>query len=123
MEVRFYSSWHPVQKLPMDGIYFLVLKFTVVSFPKDNQRSHNITMDVQWRGPYGYLSAIDYPLLRFYAFMCVFYMILALVWLAVCLKHWKDILRIQFWIGELIFFYQFGFVFFSSFLDDCGKLR
>uniref|UniRef100_F1L0U6 Transmembrane protein 87A n=1 Tax=Ascaris suum TaxID=6253 RepID=F1L0U6_ASCSU len=96
------SSWHPVQKLPMDGIYFLVLKFTVVNFPKDNQRSHNITMDVQWRGPYGYLSAIDYPLLRFYAFMCVFYMILALVWLAVCLKHWKDILRIQFWIGAVI---------------------
>uniref|UniRef100_A0A915C832 Transmembrane protein 87A n=1 Tax=Parascaris univalens TaxID=6257 RepID=A0A915C832_PARUN len=96
------SSWHPVQKMPMDGIYFLVLKFTVVNFPKDNQRSHNITMNVQWRGPYGYLSAIDYPLLRFYAFMCVFYMILALVWLAVCLKHWKDILRIQFWIGAVI---------------------
>ncbi|KHN72869.1 Transmembrane protein 87B [Toxocara canis] len=96
------SSWHPVQKLPMDGIYFLVLKFTVVKFPSDEKRSHNITMDVQWRGPYGYLSAIDYPLLRFYAFMCIFYTILALVWLAVCLRHWKDILRIQFWIGAVI---------------------
>lgn len=25
-----FSSWHPVQKLPADGIYFLVVKFTVI---------------------------------------------------------------------------------------------
>ncbi|VDK55949.1 unnamed protein product [Anisakis simplex] len=104
---RSLSSWHPVQKLPLDGIYFLVLKFTVVKYPpvdssNKNDKSHMITMDVQWRGPYGYLSAIDYPLLRFYSLMCVFYMVLALVWLSVCLRHWKDILRIQFWIGAVI---------------------
>lgn len=43
--------------------------------------AHNVTVDVQWRGPYGYLSAIDYPLLRFYAFMWLFYTLLALIWL------------------------------------------
>ncbi|VDN59404.1 unnamed protein product [Dracunculus medinensis] len=85
------SSWHPVQKFPVD----------VINFPSD-RRSHNITIDVQWRGPYGYLSAIDYPLLRFYALMCIIYAILAILWLFMCLKHWKDILRIQFWIGAVI---------------------
>lgn len=65
------------------------------------EETHNITVDVQWRGPYGYLSAIDYPLLRFYALMCVIYSILAIVWFFMCLKYWKDILRIQFWIGQL----------------------
>lgn len=95
----------------MDGIYFLILKYTVINFPSD-RRSHNITIDVQWRGPYGYLSAIDYPLLRFYALMCIIYAILAILWLFMCLKHWKDILRIQFWIGK-VFYHVFNF--FSDF--------
>ncbi|OZC09668.1 hypothetical protein X798_03362 [Onchocerca flexuosa] len=101
------SSWHPVQKLPADGIYFLVIKFTVVkynSFEKTAQVPfvHNLTVDVQWRSPYGHLSAIDYPLLRFYAFMWLFYTMLAIIWLICCLRYWMDILRIQFCIGAVI---------------------
>ncbi|TMS36721.1 hypothetical protein L596_003817 [Steinernema carpocapsae] len=95
------SSWHPVQKLPMDGIYFLVLRFSDVEFPT-SVSNYSLSVDVQWRGPSGFLSAIDYPLLGFYSFMCFFYIILALVWLAMCLKHWKDLLRIQYWIGAVI---------------------
>ncbi|KAL4003108.1 Lung seven transmembrane receptor family protein [Acanthocheilonema viteae] len=101
------SSWHPVQKLPADGIYFLVIKFTVIksnSFKKTAEVPlvHNLTVDVQWRSPYGHLSAIDYPLLRFYAFMWLFYAMLAVIWLVCCLRYWMDILRIQFCIGAVI---------------------
>ncbi|KAK6101616.1 Lung seven transmembrane receptor family protein [Brugia pahangi] len=101
------SSWHPVQKLPADGIYFLVIKFTVINsnlFVKTTQVPlvHNLTVDVQWRSPYGHLSAIDYPLLRFYAFMWLFYATLAIIWLICCLRYWMDILRIQFCIGAVI---------------------
>ncbi|EFO18431.2 hypothetical protein LOAG_10063 [Loa loa] len=101
------SSWHPVQRLPADGIYFLVIKFTVIkssSFEKTTQVPlvHNLTVDVQWRSPYGHLSAIDYPLLRFYAFMWFFYAMLAVIWLICCLRYWMDILRIQFCIGAVI---------------------
>uniref|UniRef100_A0A0R3RI52 Ephrin RBD domain-containing protein n=1 Tax=Elaeophora elaphi TaxID=1147741 RepID=A0A0R3RI52_9BILA len=76
------SSWHPVQKLPADGIYFLVIKFTVIKSDSHEKTAevpliHNLTVDVQWRSPYGHLSAIDYPLLRFYAFMWLFYAALA----------------------------------------------
>lgn len=35
--------------------------------------------------------------------MCFFYLILAVVWLFICLRHWRDLLRIQFWIGLLFF--------------------
>ncbi|VDK68081.1 unnamed protein product [Litomosoides sigmodontis] len=101
------SSWHPVQKLPADGIYFLVIKFTVInSNPLQKNTKvplvHNLTVDVQWRSPYGHLSAIDYPLLRFYAFMWLFYAVLAIIWLICCLRYWMDILRIQFCIGAVI---------------------
>ncbi|KAK0397125.1 hypothetical protein QR680_001995 [Steinernema hermaphroditum] len=95
------SSWHPIQSLPMDGIYFLVLKFSGVDLPTATS-NYSLSIDVQWRGPEGFLSAIDYPLLGFYTFMCFFYIILAIVWLFACLKHWKDLLRIQYWIGAVI---------------------
>uniref|UniRef100_A0A915DS34 Transmembrane protein 87A n=1 Tax=Ditylenchus dipsaci TaxID=166011 RepID=A0A915DS34_9BILA len=96
------TSWHPVQTLPADSIYILVLKISVTKFPVGDNSSHKIETEVQWRGPHGFLSAIDYPLLRFYGFMCFFYMVLAMGWMMVCIKYWKDLLRIQFWIGAVI---------------------
>lgn len=59
----------------------------------------NISVKVQWRGPFGYLSAIDYPLLPFYGITCLVYAFLALIWLIFSIKYWQDLLRIQFWIG------------------------
>jgi len=85
--------------LPVDAIYLLILRITITKFSADDTKNHTIEAEVQWRGPYGYLSAIDYPLLHFYGFMCIFYTLMALAWLIVCLKHWKDLLRVQFWIG------------------------
>lgn len=70
--------------------------------PKDDDGHFKVMLEVQWRNPYGYLSAIDYPLLHFYGFMCIVYIILAFVWMIFCFKHWKDLLRIQFWIGGVI---------------------
>ncbi|KAI1718291.1 lung seven transmembrane receptor domain-containing protein [Ditylenchus destructor] len=99
---RSLTSWHPVQKLPIDSIYILILKISLLKQPPNGQQPPKIQAEVQWRGPYGFLSAIDYPLLRFYGFMCFFYMILAMSWLFVCLRHWRDLLRIQFWIGAVI---------------------
>lgn len=96
------TTWHPVQSLPVDAIYLLILKISITKFPADDTKNHSIEAEVQWRGPYGYLSAIDYPLLHFYGFMCVVYAALAISWLVVCLRYWKDLLRIQFWIGAVI---------------------
>lgn len=94
-----FRSWHPAISLPVDSIYLLIVKLSVVQYPKENPAPHKVQMEVQWRGPHGYLSAIDYPLLHFYGFMCAFYIALAVAWSVVCVKYWKDLLRIQFWIG------------------------
>lgn len=34
--------------------------------------------------------------------MCIFYVSLAVIWLVTSAIHWKDLLRIQFWIGGVI---------------------
>uniref|UniRef100_A0AC34Q679 Transmembrane protein 87A n=1 Tax=Panagrolaimus sp. JU765 TaxID=591449 RepID=A0AC34Q679_9BILA len=99
------TSWHPAQVLLTDAIYILIVKINYAgdaSKAVDLSKSFKVQLEVQWRNPHGYLSAIDYPLLRFYQFMCILYIILSMIWLIVCFKHWKDLLRIQFWIGAVI---------------------
>ena len=54
-----------------------------------------------------YLSAIDWPLLPFYGVMCGVYVIFAFGWLLVSFMQWREILRIQFWIGAVIFLGMF----------------
>ncbi|PAV61277.1 hypothetical protein WR25_13788 [Diploscapter pachys] len=110
------STFHPAQKVPIDGIYFLVIKVNTVSFPASSDISNgvNITLTVEWRSKDGYLSAIDYPLLRFYVLMCVFYAILAITWLYLCIKYYTEILRIQYWIGGVIILGMIEKAFFLS---------
>ncbi|KAL7078462.1 hypothetical protein ACQ4LE_002678 [Meloidogyne hapla] len=118
------TSWHPIQTLPVDAIYLLILRITITKFSADDTKNHTIEAEVQWRGPYGYLSAIDYPLLHFYGFMCIFYTLMALAWLVVCLKHWKDLLRVQFWIGAVIMIGMFEkAVFYAEYsnMNQTGK--
>ncbi|KAI6187775.1 hypothetical protein M3Y98_00281200 [Aphelenchoides besseyi] len=96
------TSWHPVQQLPADAAYLLIVRIAAKNDDLKTDPTPKVVVEAQWRGPYGYLSAIDYPLLHFYGFMSFFYIILAAIWFFVCLKHWKDLLRIQFWIGVVI---------------------
>ncbi|XP_071043643.1 transmembrane protein 87A isoform X2 [Parasteatoda tepidariorum] len=81
----------------LDGVYLFILKIESV-----DQTSFNATVDVAMKGDHGYLSAIDYPLLIFYGVMCGLYVIYAIVWLILSALQWRDLLRIQFWIGAVI---------------------
>jgi len=116
------TSWHPVQNVPVDSIYIMIVRMQMVknsAAASGASNNYKVHAEVQWRGPYGFLSgmaykpihvislymrrlAIDYPLLNFYAFMTIFYMILAVTWLFACLARWRELLRIQFWIGGVI---------------------
>lgn len=40
---------------------------------------------------------------QFYGAMCLLYVTMGAVWLAVSFLQWRDLLRIQFWIGGVIF--------------------
>ncbi|XP_061853990.1 transmembrane protein 87A isoform X2 [Colius striatus] len=62
-----------------------------------------ITMMVELKGPYEYLSLADYPLMIFFMVMCIVYVFFGVLWLAWSACYWRDLLRIQFWIGAVIF--------------------
>ncbi|KAL8169468.1 UNVERIFIED_CONTAM: Transmembrane protein 87A [Gekko kuhli] len=61
-----------------------------------------ITMIVEVKGPYEYLSLADYPLMIFFMVMCIVYVFFGVLWLAWSACYWQDLLRIQFWIGAVI---------------------
>lgn len=62
----------------------------------------NATLTFKFQGPHGFLTAKDEPMLHFYAFMCIFYMSLALIWTVISILYWNSLLRIQFWIMAVI---------------------
>lgn len=67
-----------------------------------SEQDFNASLSFKFQGPHGYLTARDEPMLRFYAFMCIFYMSLALVWTIFSVLYWNSLLRIQFWIMAVI---------------------
>lgn len=83
----------------MDGVYLFILK---IKSQGPTKAAFDLTVDVSMKGDYGYLSAVDWPLLPFYGFMCGVYVIYAFAWLFVSALQWRDLLRIQFWIGGVI---------------------
>ncbi|KAL7015314.1 hypothetical protein ACKWTF_016394 [Chironomus riparius] len=62
----------------------------------------NANTVIKFIGPHGMLTAKDLPLLHFYAFMCLYYSLLAIFWTIVSSVFWRQLLRIQFWVGAVI---------------------
>lgn len=56
-------------KIPSNGVYLIILKIT----SPVNGKLFDASVDIDIKGTYGYLSAIEYPLLHFYGIMCIFY--------------------------------------------------
>ncbi|XP_029392490.1 transmembrane protein 87A isoform X2 [Mus pahari] len=75
--------------------------------PKENVLSNLFTMTVEVKGPYEYLTLEDYPLMIFFMVMCIVYVLFGVLWLAWSACYWRDLLRIQFWIGAVIFLGMF----------------
>lgn len=85
----------PVAVTDKDGMY----RF---SFSLDSPDPFTAAVHIELMGDNGYLSAADWPLLPFYGCMCIVYVFLGLIWLGVSFAQWRDLLRIQFWIGGVI---------------------
>lgn len=83
-----------------DGDYLFVIHIEGVG---QVSSQFEATVEVDFLGPRGYLSIVDWPMLPFYGLMCGLYVAMGLGWLVVCSLHWRDLLRIQFWIGAVIF--------------------
>ncbi|XP_055547052.1 transmembrane protein 87A isoform X2 [Wyeomyia smithii] len=85
----------PIFTITKDGLYIFILR--IESDVKFQARVH-----VEMKSDRGYLSAVDWPLLPFYGTMCLVYVVLGIIWLTVSFLQWRDLLRIQFWIGGVI---------------------
>ncbi|KAL7992407.1 hypothetical protein Chor_016663 [Crotalus horridus] len=72
-----------------------------VMAPSDQPKAP-IIMTVEVIGPYEYLSLADYPLMIFFMVMCIVYVLFGVLWFAWSACYWRDLLRIQFWIGTVI---------------------
>lgn len=102
----------------VDSMYYFHLSIM------SEQGDFNATAHIEMKAPYGYLSGTDYPLLtvsiyivhltfnlqnsalfslrQFYGTMCLVYLAFGIIWLVVSFMQWRDLLRIQFWIGGVI---------------------
>lgn len=45
---------------------------------------------------------VSLSLLQFFMIMCIVYVLFGALWLFWCACYWRDLLRIQFWIGAVI---------------------
>ncbi|KAF7251865.1 Transmembrane protein 87A [Varanus komodoensis] len=106
-----------------DGPYIFIVQIGISSSKEGNVKAKRATgddglpkvvassdpqkalfnMTVEVKGPYDYLSLADYPLMIFFMVMCIVYVLFGVLWLAWSACYWRDLLRIQFWIGAVIF--------------------
>ncbi|XP_018414758.1 PREDICTED: transmembrane protein 87A [Nanorana parkeri] len=61
-----------------------------------------LVLKIEVKGPYEYLSLADYPRMIFFMVMCIVYVLFGVLWLSWSACYWRDLLRIQFWVGAVI---------------------
>jgi len=91
------SDTHLVTTTPLDAQYLLML---TVDFKDEKSVAK---LQIEFKGPLGYLSAMEYPLLTFFMIMTIVYGVFGLIWMVFSVMNYKELIRIQFWIGGVIF--------------------
>uniref|UniRef100_A0A1A8KGY6 Transmembrane protein 87A n=1 Tax=Nothobranchius kuhntae TaxID=321403 RepID=A0A1A8KGY6_NOTKU len=86
-----------------DGPYILIIKVQDISKNSASGTTPwSLQLLVSMKGPHGFISATEWPLMVFYMVMCIVYVLFGALWLFWCACYWRDLLRIQFWIGAVI---------------------
>ncbi|XP_078673913.1 transmembrane protein 87A-like isoform X1 [Branchiostoma floridae x Branchiostoma belcheri] len=83
-----------------NGPYLLVVRILPVN--TEGVEDYQLTVGVSERKGTSYLSATDWALLPFYGVMCGVYVLYGVIWLLLLACQWRDLLRIQFWVGGVI---------------------
>ena len=84
-----------------DGYYIIEIREPQI----DNVGGNQLDVDVivSMKNPHGgYITADEYPALVFYSVMFGVYAFFALLWFIWCTFYWRELLKIQFWIGGVI---------------------
>ncbi|CAF1418853.1 unnamed protein product [Adineta steineri] len=86
-----------------------------------NNPVFNVDLVVSMKNHRGtYITADERPSLIFYGFMCAIYALFAILWFVWCALYWKELLKIQFWIGGVILI---GMIEKSAFLAEYDTLN
>ncbi|CAF1388468.1 unnamed protein product [Adineta ricciae] len=81
----------------------------------------DVDIEVSMKNPSGnYITADEHPALVFYGVMCVIYALFAILWFIWCAFYWKELLKIQFWVGGVILI---GMIEKSAFLAEYDTLN
>ncbi|MGH0114485.1 UNVERIFIED_CONTAM: hypothetical protein FKN15_018804 [Acipenser sinensis] len=102
---------HAVAKAWLDSPFLFIVKIASVRHGEAKgvkqtslvPETLSFTMTVEMKGPRDYTSPADWPLMMFFMVMCIVYVLLGALWLFWSACYWRDLLRIQFWIGAVIF--------------------
>ncbi|XP_017286578.1 transmembrane protein 87A isoform X2 [Kryptolebias marmoratus] len=86
-----------------DGPYVFILRVQGGGDTPAGKDPWTLQFQLSVEGPHGYISATEWPLMMFYMAMCIVYVLMAMLWLVLSACYWRDLLRIQFWIGGVIF--------------------
>jgi len=81
-----------------DGSYLFILYTEPAIF----NETYTLDVTLTLKHGSGYISANDWPFLPFFGVMCAIYSIYALFWLVSSCFYWRDLLRLQLWIGGVI---------------------
>jgi hypothetical protein len=85
-----------------DGYYIIEIEAPDVSGPVNNPAPDvDVIVSIKNnRG--GFITADEYPALVFYAVMCAIYVLFAILWFISSAFYWRELRKIQFWIGGVI---------------------
>ncbi|XP_045165634.2 transmembrane protein 87A-like [Mercenaria mercenaria] len=90
---------HPsLAKVWKSGYYAFIVRISALN----TDEKFDAKLTVAMKGKVGYISAVDWPLLIFYGVMGLVYIIYGLVWLVLLACNWRDLMRLQYWVGGVI---------------------
>ncbi|PIK55389.1 putative transmembrane protein [Apostichopus japonicus] len=82
----------------LSGPYLLTLELNILN---GSMKSFKVKVDL--KGPHGYLSTYQYPLLKFYAVMSGIYILFCFTWVLLLCRHRQNHFAIHAWIGTILF--------------------
>ncbi|XP_065834197.1 transmembrane protein 87A-like [Oscarella lobularis] len=105
------SKWNVTQT----ALYKVDIQISLVT-KEDTPGSVKVSIKVEAKTSHGQLSSPDFPLWQLYAGMTGIYCFLAFFWLLTMACNWRDLIRLQYWIGVVIALGMFEkALFFSAF--------
>ncbi|CAD5162964.1 unnamed protein product [Musa acuminata subsp. malaccensis] len=84
----------PIRKTGMYYLYFMFCDPLLIGMV--------IKGRTVWRNPYGYLPGKMAPLMTFYGFMSLAYLLLGLIWFLQFVRHWRHTLQLHYHITAVI---------------------